>query len=53
MELLEGETLAQKMNRQPMEMDEAAAAGIQIADALESAQPRGSCTGTSSRRISF
>ena len=41
MELLEGETIAQKMNRQPMEMDKLLALGIQIADALESAHAKG------------
>jgi serine/threonine protein kinase len=41
MELLEGETLAQKMNRQPMAVDKLLAAGIQIADALESAHAKG------------
>jgi serine/threonine protein kinase/Tfp pilus assembly protein PilF len=41
MELLEGETLAQKMNRQPMEMDKLLPLAIQIADALESAHSKG------------
>src|SRR5580700_2850108 len=41
MELLEGETLAQKMTRQPMEMDVLLLLGIQIADALESAHAKG------------
>jgi non-specific serine/threonine protein kinase len=41
MELLEGETLAQKMGRQPMEMDKLLALGLQIADALESAHAKG------------
>ncbi|MGA8428612.1 MAG: protein kinase [Candidatus Sulfotelmatobacter sp.] len=41
MELLEGETLAQKMGRQPMETDKLLALGIQIADALESAHAKG------------
>ena len=41
MELLEGETLAQKMTRQPMEMDVLLPLGIQIADALESAHAKG------------
>ena len=41
MELLEGETLAQKMNRQPMEMDKLLPLAIQIADALESAHAKG------------
>ena len=41
MELLEGETLAQKMGRQPMEMDKLLPLGIQIADALESAHAKG------------
>jgi serine/threonine protein kinase/Flp pilus assembly protein TadD len=41
MELLEGETLAQKMSRQPVEIDKLLALGIQIADALESAHAKG------------
>ncbi len=41
MELLEGETLAQKMSRQPMETEKLLALGIQIADALESAHAKG------------
>jgi non-specific serine/threonine protein kinase len=41
MELLEGGTLAQKMNRQPMELDKLLLLGLQIADALESAHAKG------------
>jgi len=41
MELLEGETLAQKMTRQPLEMDRLLPLAIQIADALESAHAKG------------
>src|SRR5215470_12595980 len=41
MELLEGETLAQKVTRQPMEMDNLLPLAIQIADALESAHAKG------------
>jgi serine/threonine protein kinase/Tfp pilus assembly protein PilF len=41
MELLEGETLAQKIGRQPMEMDKLLPLGLQIADALESAHAKG------------
>jgi non-specific serine/threonine protein kinase len=41
MELLEGETLAQKMSRQPMEMNELLPLATQIADALESAHAKG------------
>ncbi len=41
MELLEGETLAQKMNRQPMTIDKLLPLGLQIADALESAHAKG------------
>ena len=41
MELLEGETLAQKMGRQPMEMEKLLPLGLQIADALESAHAKG------------
>jgi serine/threonine protein kinase/Tfp pilus assembly protein PilF len=41
MELLEGGTLAEKMTRQPMEMDQLLPLAIQIADALESAHAKG------------
>jgi serine/threonine protein kinase/Tfp pilus assembly protein PilF len=41
MELLEGETLAQKMGRHPMEMEKLLPLAIQIADALESAHAKG------------
>src|SRR6202142_2313875 len=41
MELLEGETLAQKMIRQPMDMDQLLPLAIEIADALESAHAKG------------
>jgi serine/threonine protein kinase/Tfp pilus assembly protein PilF len=41
MELLEGATLAQKMTRQPMEMNNLLPLAIQIADALESAHAKG------------
>src|ERR1700689_2871833 len=41
MELLEGDTLAQKMNRRPMEMERLLPLAIQIADALESAHAKG------------
>src|SRR6201998_3037518 len=41
MELLEGQTLAQKMSRQPMEIDNLLPLAIQIADALESAHAKG------------
>ncbi len=41
MELLEGETLAQKMSQQPMEMEKLLPLAIQIADALESAHAKG------------
>jgi non-specific serine/threonine protein kinase len=41
MELLEGQPLAQKMSRQPMEMDKLLPLAIQIADALESAHSKG------------
>ena len=41
MELLEGETLAQKMGRQPMDLDKLLPLGLQIADALESAHSKG------------
>ncbi|MFZ0806639.1 MAG: protein kinase, partial [Candidatus Sulfotelmatobacter sp.] len=41
MELLEGETLAQQLSRQPMEIDRLLVLGIQIADALESAHAKG------------
>ncbi|MHB8753360.1 MAG: protein kinase domain-containing protein [Candidatus Acidiferrales bacterium] len=41
MELLEGETLAQKMTRHPMEMEKLLRLSIEIADALESAHAKG------------
>ena len=41
MELLEGTTLAQKMTRHPMDMDQLLPLAIQIADALESAHSKG------------
>jgi serine/threonine protein kinase/Tfp pilus assembly protein PilF len=41
MELLEGETLAQKMTRRPMDMEKLLPLAIQIADALESAHAKG------------
>ena len=41
MELLEGGTLAQKMTREPMEINKLLALAIQIADALESAHSKG------------
>src|SRR5262245_20783263 len=41
MELLEGQTLAQRMGHQPCEIGECIALGIQIADALESAHSKG------------
>jgi non-specific serine/threonine protein kinase len=41
MELLDGQTLAQRMARQPFEIGECIALGIQIADALESAHSKG------------
>ena len=41
MELLEGETLAQKMSRKPMEMEKLLPLATQIADALESAHAKG------------
>jgi len=41
MELLEGASLAQKIGRQPMEMDELLPLAIQMADALESAHAKG------------
>ena len=41
MELLEGETLAQRMTRQPMDMEQIVSIAIQMADALESAHAKG------------
>ena len=41
MELLEGETLAQRMGRQPFQAADLLDIGIQIADALESAHSKG------------
>src|SRR5712692_11850347 len=41
MELLEGETLAQNMTRQPIEMEKLLPLAMQIADAVESAHAKG------------
>src|SRR5215472_2977676 len=41
MELLEGQTLAQRMNGQQIELEKLLPLGIQIADALESAHAKG------------
>jgi serine/threonine protein kinase/Flp pilus assembly protein TadD len=41
MELLVGETLAQKMTRQPMEIEKLLPLSVEIADALESAHAKG------------
>jgi eukaryotic-like serine/threonine-protein kinase len=41
MELLEGQTLKQRIGRQPLEMDLLLELGIQIADALEAAHAKG------------
>ena len=41
MELLEGQTLAERMRRGPMEIGEVVDLGVQIADALESAHTKG------------
>jgi serine/threonine protein kinase/Tfp pilus assembly protein PilF len=41
MELLEGQTLAQMIGRQPFALEQILALGIQIADALESAHAKG------------
>jgi len=41
MELLEGETLAQRLERGPMPVDEALKVGIEIADALDKAHRQG------------
>src|SRR5271169_7243454 len=41
MELLEGQTLAQLMGRQPFEIEKLLGMAIQIADALESAHAKG------------
>src|SRR5713226_1582210 len=41
MELLEGQTLAQRMNGQPMELEKLLPLAIQISDALESAHAKG------------
>jgi len=53
MELLEGGTLAQRMTRQPMEIEKLLPLAIQIADALESAHAKGIVHRTSSQQISF
>jgi serine/threonine protein kinase/cytochrome c-type biogenesis protein CcmH/NrfG len=41
MELLDGESLADRIRRSPMEIDQVLSLGVQIADALESAHSKG------------
>src|SRR5262249_58544662 len=41
MELLEGQTLKQRIDKQPMEIDAVLDLGIQIADALDAAHSKG------------
>jgi eukaryotic-like serine/threonine-protein kinase len=46
MELIEGETLGDRLRRGPMQVEEALPIAVQIAEALEAAHEKGSCTGT-------
>ncbi len=46
MEFLEGETLAQRLVKGPLPIDQTLRHGIEIADALERRTARGSCTAT-------
>ena len=48
MELVEGETLAERIARGPLPLDEALAIARQIAEALEAAHEQGSCIAISS-----
>ena len=52
MELVEGEDLAQRVDRSPVPIDEVIEIGRQIAEALEAAHEQGSFTATSSQRTS-
>ena len=52
MELVEGEDLAQRVDRSPAPIDEVIEIGRQIAEALEAAHEQGSFTATSSQRTS-
>jgi len=52
MELLEGETLADRLARGPMPLPDVLKYGAQIAEALDRAHTPASCTATSSRRTS-
>ena len=52
MELVEGGTLAEKIDRQPLEMTELLEIAVQVAGALDEAHTPVSCIATSSREIS-
>ena len=55
MELIEGETLARRLQRKPLPLEEAVTIAIEMARALPSTRPTGtgSFTGTSSQGILF
>ena len=50
MECLTGQTLKHMIGQTPMELEDLLRLGIEVADALEAAIQRASCTATSSRR---
>ena len=52
MELLDGETLKQRIGARPLPVDDVLELGVQIADALDAAHAAASSTATSSRPIS-
>jgi serine/threonine protein kinase len=50
MQFLEGEKLKHLISARPIEIETILDLGIQVADGLDAAQPKGSSTGPSSRR---
>ena len=50
MEYMEGKTLKQELSEKPLRLEQVLELGIQMAEGLEAAHQRVSCTGTSSRQ---